>query len=131
MLDPGREAKRAVGESGATPTATAENLPLSSPMTRTIERKPPMPASQPEPQENGPAPIQPKKDWRAIAERATVHASVAGYILDEVDRLLRLHGKLDPAIVELVRHARGACMHAIGGNGGPCGEAPKDVAGTV
>jgi hypothetical protein len=94
-------------------------------MTRTSESKLAAPPQQREPQE---AAAPPDKNWKAIAERATLHASVAGYILDEVDRLLRLHGKIDPAIVELVRHARGSCMHAIGGAGGPCGEAPTDVA---
>jgi hypothetical protein len=94
-------------------------------MTRTSESKLAGPPQQRGPQE---AAAAPEKDWKAVAERATLHASVAGYILDEVDRLLRLHGKIDPAIVELVRHARGSCMHAIGGAGGPCGEAPTDVA---
>jgi hypothetical protein len=103
-------------------------LKLSAHMTRTTERKlaSPPPQRDAQPATNTPAP--PEKDWKAVAERATLHASVAGYILDEVDRLLRLHGSIDPAVVELVRHARGSCMHAIGGAGGPCGEAPTDVA---
>jgi|Tabmets5t2r1_1033131.scaffolds.fasta_scaffold30472_2 hypothetical protein len=96
-------------------------------MTRTTERKLASPPPQRESHE-ATAGAPPEKDWKADAERAKLHASVAGYILDEVDRLLRLHGSIDPAIVELVRHARGSCMHAIGGAGGPCGEAPKDVA---
>jgi hypothetical protein len=94
-------------------------------MTRTSESKLAAPPEQRGSQDVG---ALPEKDWKAVAERATLHASVAGYILDEVDRLLRLHGKVDPAIVELVRHARGSCMHAIGGANGPCGEAPTDVA---
>ena len=88
-------------------------------MTPTTDGKLASPPQQREPQATGSAALE--KDWKAIAERATLHASVAGYILDEADRLLRLHSKVDPAIVELVRHARGACMHAIGGASGPCG----------
>jgi hypothetical protein len=97
-------------------------------MTRTTERKLASPPPQRDAQPATSTPAPPEKDWKAVAERATLHASVAGYILDEVDRLLRLHGSIDPAVVELVRHARGSCMHAIGGAGGPCGEAPTDVA---